>query len=104
MRLPYGPDTTPVEAFNFKEEVDGKDHHKYLWGNAAYAFGTRLTESFAKSHWCASIIGVEGGGLVAGLPAHTFATDEGGVALKCPTEVSIDDRREKELSDLGFIP
>jgi type VI secretion system protein ImpC len=104
MRLPYGRDTTPVEAFNFEEEVDGKDHHKYLWGNAAYAFATRLTESFAKSQWCASIIGVEGGGLVSGLPAHTFKTEEGGIALKCPTEVSIDDRREKELSDLGFIP
>jgi len=104
MRLPYGRNTTPVEAFNFEEEVDGKDHKKYLWGNAAYAFGTRLTESFAKSQWCAAIIGVEGGGLVSGLPAHTFQTDAGDVALKCPTEVSIDDRREKELSDLGFIP
>ena len=93
-----------MEAFNFEEEVDGTDHTKYLWGNAAYAFATRLTESFAKSQWCAAIIGVEGGGLVSGLPAHTFKTDEGGVALKCPTEVSIDDRREKELSDLGFIP
>jgi len=104
MRLPYGPDTTPVEAFNFKEEVDGRDHKKYLWGNAAYAFASRLTESFAKHQWCASIIGVEGGGLVAGLPTHTFKTSEGDVALKCPTEIAIDDRREKELSDLGFIP
>ncbi len=104
MRLPYGPDTTPVEAFNFQEDVDGTNHHKYLWGNAAYAFGTRLTEAFAKHHWCAAIRGVEGGGLVQGLPSHTFKTDEGDVALKCPTEIAITDRREKELSDLGFIP
>jgi type VI secretion system protein ImpC len=104
MRLPYGPDTVPIEGFNFKEDVDGTDHKKYLWGNAAYAFGTRLTEAFAKYGWCAAIRGVEGGGLVEGLPTHTFKTDEGEIALKCPTEIAITDRREKELSDLGLIP
>jgi len=104
MRLPYGKDTNPTESFQFEEDVDGKDHKKYLWGNAAYSFGTRLTEAFAKYHWCAAIRGVEGGGLVQGLPTHTFKTDEGDVALKCPTEIAITDRREKEFSDLGFIP
>jgi type VI secretion system protein ImpC len=104
MRLPYGPETVPVEAFNFQEDVDGKDHSKYLWGNAAWAFGARLTDAFAKYQWCAAIRGVEGGGLVEGLPTHTFKTDEGDIALKCPTEIAITDRREKELSDLGFIP
>ncbi len=104
MRLPYGPDTVPVEAFDFKEDVDGKDHSKYCWGNAAYAFGARLTDAFAKYGWCAAIRGVEGGGRVDGLPTHTFRTDEGEIALKCPTEIAITDRREKELSDLGFIP
>ncbi|MGH7931833.1 MAG: type VI secretion system contractile sheath large subunit [Candidatus Binataceae bacterium] len=104
MRLPYGPETTPVEEFNFVENVDGKDHSKYLWGNAAYALGTRITDAFAKYSWCAAIRGVEGGGLVEGLPTHTFHTDEGEIALKCPTEIAITDRREKELSDLGFIP
>jgi len=77
MRLPYGPETTPVESFNFKEDVDGKDHAKYLWGNAAWSFGTRLTEAFALNGWCAAIRGVEGGGLVQGLPTHTFSTDDG---------------------------
>lgn len=104
MRLPYGPDTVPVEAFNFKEDVDGTDHSKYLWGNAAYAMGARLTDAFAKYGWTAAIRGVEGGGRVDGLPTHTFSTDEGEIALKCPTEIAITDRREKELSDLGFIP
>jgi type VI secretion system protein ImpC len=104
MRLPYGKENVPVEAFDFEEEVDGTDSSKYLWGNAAYALGTRLTDAFAKYHWCAAIRGVEGGGLVEGLPVHTFKTDEGDVALKCPTEVAITDRREKELADLGFVP
>jgi type VI secretion system protein ImpC len=104
MRQPYGPDSNPVEAFNFVEDVNGKDHHKYLWGNAAYAVGTRLTDAFAKYSWCAAICGTEGGGLVEGLPTHTFRTDEGDIALKCPTEIAINDRREKELADLGFIP
>lgn len=103
-RLPYGPDTVPVEGFNFKEDVDGTDHSKYLWSNAAWAFGTRLTDAFARYAWCVAIRGVEGGGLVDGLPTHTFRTDDGDVALKCPTEVAVTDRREKELSDLGFIP
>lgn len=104
MREPYGKETVPVEAFDFEEEVDGKAHNKYLWGNAAYALAARLTDAFARYNWCAAIRGVEGGGLVEGLPTHSFRTDEGEVALKCPTEIAITDRREKELSDLGFIP
>lgn len=104
MRLPYGPDTVPVETFNFKEDVDGTDHSKYLWGNAAYAMGARLTDAFAKYGWTAAIRGVEGGGKVEGLPTHTFRTDDGEIALKCPTEIAITDRRENELSGLGFIP
>ena len=104
-RLPYNPkDGTTVEGFNFVEDVDGSDHERYLWCNAAYAFGARLTKAFEDFGWCAAIRGVEGGGLVEDLPTHTFRTDDGEVALKCPTEVAITDRREKELSDLGFIP
>ena len=104
MRLPYGPDTVPVETFNFTEEVDGTDHSKYLWSNAAYALGVRITAAFARYGWTAAIRGVEGGGRVEGLPTHTFKTDDGEVALKCPTEIAITDRREKELADLGFVP
>jgi type VI secretion system protein ImpC len=85
------------------EDVDGRDHAKYLWGNAAYALGQRITNAFALYGWCAAIRGVEGGGLVQGLPTHTFKTDEGDIALKCPTEIAITDRREKELDTLGFI-
>jgi type VI secretion system protein ImpC len=103
-RLPFNPvDGTTVEGFNFVEDVDGTDHQRYLWCNASYAFGARLTKAFEEYGWCAAIRGVEGGGLVDDLPTHTFRTDEGEVALKCPTEVAITDRREKELSDLGFI-
>ena len=103
LRLPYGPDTKPVEEFDFREDVDGRDHSKYLWGNAAYAMGARITNAFAQYKWTAAIRGVEGGGIVEGLPTHTFRTDEGDVALKCPTEIAITDRREKELNDLGFV-
>ena len=102
-RLPYGRETVPVEEFNFEEDVDGTDHSKYLWSNAAYAFGARLTDAFANFGWLAAIRGVEGGGLVEGLPTHTFKTDDGEIALKCPTEIAITDRNEKLLSDLGFI-
>jgi len=104
MRLPYGKDNVPVESFNFEEDCDGTDSKKFLWGNAAYVLGARLTDAFAKYHWTAAIRGVEGGGLVQGLPVHTFKTDEGDIALTCPTEIAITDRREKELADLGFIP
>ncbi|HEY9099261.1 MAG TPA: type VI secretion system contractile sheath large subunit [Thiobacillus sp.] len=104
-RLPYNPkDGTTVDGFNYVEDVNGSDHSKYLWVNAAYAFGSRLTNAFELYGWCAAIRGVEGGGLVEDLPTHTFKTDDGEIALKCPTEIAITDRREKELSDLGFIP
>ena len=103
-RLPYGKETNQVDGFDFEEDVDGSDHSKYLWSNAAYALGARLTDAFAKYGWCAAIRGVEGGGLVEDLPAHNFMTDAGDVALKCPTETQITDRREKELADQGLVP
>jgi type VI secretion system protein ImpC len=104
LREPYGKETRQIDEFAFEEGVDGRDHSKYLWGNAAYSLAGRLTNSFARYGWCAAIRGVEGGGLVESLATHNFRTDEGDVALKCPTEVSITDRREKELADQGFVP
>ena len=103
MRLPYGRDTAPVDGFNYEEAVDGTEHSKYLWGNAAFALAAKMTQAFATYGWCVAIRGVEGGGLVFGLPSHTFRTDEGDVALKCPTEIAITDRREKELADQGLV-
>src|SRR5262245_7867890 len=104
LREPYGRNTVPVEAFDYSEDVDGADHSKYLWGNSAWALGARVTQAFGRYGWCATIRGVESGGLVEGLPVHNFKTDSGDVAMKCPTEVPITDRREKELADLGFAP
>ena len=103
-RLPYGRDTKPVEDFAYEEHVDGSDHSKYLWMNAAFALASRMTNSFSQFGMCVAMRGVEGGGLVTGLPVHNFYTDEGDVAMKCPTEVPVTDRREKELADLGFVP
>ncbi|HET9714538.1 MAG TPA: type VI secretion system contractile sheath large subunit [Pyrinomonadaceae bacterium] len=118
LRSPYGRDTRPddkgedqkqrvtgripSDEVDFQEEVDGNPKD-YCWGNAAYALAERITNAFALYRWTAAIRGVEGGGLVEGLPAVNFRTDEGDVILKCPTEVAITDRREKELNDLGFI-
>jgi len=104
MREPYGSATVPVEAFNYEENVDGTDHSQYLWGNAAWALASRVTQAFATYGWCATIRGVESGGLVDGLPVHNFKTESGDIAMKCPTETPISDRREKELADLGFAP
>jgi type VI secretion system protein ImpC len=103
-RLPYGKDSKPVDDFSYEEHVDGTDHSKYLWMNAAYSLGARMTNSFSTYGMCVAMRGVEGGGLVEGLPVHNFYTDEGDLALKCPTEMPITDRREKELADLGFVP
>jgi len=104
LREPYGRDGITVDAFDFDERVDGTDHGRYLWGNAAWALGSRVASAFAAYGWCAAIRGVQSGGLVDGLPVHTFRTDSGDVATKCPTETSITDRREKELAELGFAP
>lgn len=103
-REPYGSATVPIEAFNYEEGVDGTDHSKYLWMNSSWALGARVTSAFATYGWCATIRGVESGGLVDGLPVHNFRTGEGDVAMKCPTETPVTDRREKELADLGFAP
>jgi type VI secretion system protein ImpC len=104
LRLPYGAETAPIEAFNYEERVDGTDHDKYLWGSSAWALGARITQAFAKYGWCATIRGVESGGLVEALPTHNFRTEAGDLAMKCPAETAVTDRREKELADLGFIP
>ena len=103
-RLPYGAETKPIDEFVYEEHVDGTDHTKYLWMNASYSLASKMTQSFSMYGMCVAMRGVEGGGLVEGLPTHNFATDEGDVAMKCPTEVPITDRREKELADLGFVP
>lgn len=103
MRYPYGDKGVPVEEFPYQESVDGQDNSKFCWGNSGYALAQRITNAVALYKWTAAIRGVEGGGLVEGLPAYTFQTTDGDTVLKCPTEIAITDRREKELSDLGFI-
>lgn len=103
-RLPYGEEFQQIEEFSYEEFVDGKDHSKYLWTSAAWSYATRITDAFAKYGWFGKIRGVEGGGKVEGLPVHTFPTDDGDIAMKCPTEIAISDRREFELSNLGFLP
>lgn len=103
LRLPYGEKTVKVPNFNYEEAKDGMRHESYLWGNSAYLLAQRITDAFAQYGWSAAIRGVEGGGVVAGLPMHTFDTSEGDKVAKCPTEVTITDRREKELNDLGFM-
>jgi len=102
-RIPYGSKTNPVEEFNFEEDTGSADHNKYTWANAAYAMATNINRSFKQWGWCSRIRGVESGGAVENLPTHTFPTDDGGVDMKCPTEVAISDRREAELSKNGFL-
>ena len=103
-RLPYGAKTNPVEAFNFEEDTGGGDHNKYTWTNAAYAMAVNINRSYKLYGWGTSIRGIESGGAVEGLPTHTFPTDDGGVDMKCPTEIAISDRREAELAKNGFMP
>jgi len=103
-RIPYGAKTNPLEDFDFEEETAGGQHSKYLWTNSAYAMGVNINRSFKQFGWCASIRGVESGGIVEGLPCHTFPTDDGGVDMKCPTEIGITDRREAELAKNGLMP
>jgi type VI secretion system protein ImpC len=103
-RMPYGARTNPVEAFNFEEDTGGADHGKYTWANAAYAMATNINRSFKEYGWCTRIRGIESGGAVTNLPTHSFPTDDGGVDMKCPTEIAIDDRREAELAKNGFMP
>ncbi len=103
-RAPYGPNTNPVEGFNYSEDTNSGDTKNYNWMNAAYAMGANINRSFSEYGWCAHIRGVESGGVVESLPTHTFPTDDGGTVMKCPTEIAITDRREAELSKNGFLP
>jgi type VI secretion system protein ImpC len=103
-RYPYGAKTDPVDEFDFEEDTEGADHNKYCWANSAYAMATNITRAFKYFGWCSRIRGVESGGAVEELPVHTFPTDDGGVDMKCPTEIAITDRREAELAKNGFMP
>ncbi len=103
-RLPYGAETDPVEEFAFEEDVENADHSKYTWSNSAYSMAVNINRAFKLYGWCSRIRGIESGGAVEGLPTHTFPTDDGGVDMKCPTEIAISDRREAELAKNGFMP
>ena len=103
-RMPYGAKTNPVEAFNFEEDTANADHSRYTWANSAYAMAVNINRSFKQYGWCTRIRGIESGGAVEGLPTHSFPTDDGGVDMKCPTEIAISDRREAELAKNGFMP
>ena len=108
LRLPYGNDGSRDDGFLFKEDVEGPDRSKYLWGNAAFAFGAVLVRAYRQSGWLAEIRGVrrdeESNGLVTGLPVHSFGTDRQGIAPKSSTDLIVGDAQEKELGDLGLIP
>ncbi len=103
-RMPYGARSNPVEEFNFEEDTASADHSKYTWANSAYTMAVNINRSFKSYGWCSRIRGIESGGAVEGLPAHSFPTDDGGVDMKCPTEIAISDRREAELANNGFMP
>jgi len=103
-REPYSQESNPVEGFAFEEQVDGSDHSKYCWSNASFAMGANINRAFHESGWATTIRGLESGGRVDGLPMHAFPTSDGGLDVKCPTEVAINNRHEKELADLGFMP
>ena len=103
-RLPYGAKTSPVDDFAFEEATDGSDPTKYGWVNAAYGMAVNINRSFKQYGWCSRIRGVESGGSLTSLPCHTFPTDDGGVDMKCPTEIAISDRREAELAKNGMMP
>ena len=103
-RLPYDPKKNPIEDFAFEEEVSSGDHSKYVWANSAYAMATNITRAFKLHGWCSRIRGAESGGMIEGLPCHTFPTDDGGIDMKCPTEIAITDRREAELAKAGLMP
>ncbi|MHC5056094.1 MAG: type VI secretion system contractile sheath large subunit [Planctomycetota bacterium] len=103
-RIPYDPKNNPVDEFDFEEDTAGSAHDRFVWSNSAYAMGTNITRSFKNFGWCSTIRGAESGGMVEGLPLHTFPTDDGGVDMKCPTEIAITDRREAELAKCGMMP
>jgi len=103
-RIPFGAKTEPVEEFDFEEDTEGADHSKYCWSNSAYAMAVNINRAFKLYGWCSRIRGAESGGMVEGLPTHTFPTDDGGVDMKCPTEIAITDRREAELAKNGMMP
>jgi type VI secretion system protein ImpC len=110
-RLPFGESTRPIEEFSYEEaplDADGTSlamqHERYCWMNSAYVMATRMTESFSRNGFCVTIRGAENGGKVEDLPQHVFRSDDGDLDAKCPTEVGITDRREYELSKLGFLP
>lgn len=103
-RQPYGAKSNPVEAFAFEEDTAGSEHSRFVWANSCYAFARNIGRSFKLHGWCSRIRGIESGGSVENLPVHVFPTDDGGVEIKCPTEIAISDRREAELAKNGFMP
>jgi type VI secretion system protein ImpC len=103
-RLPYDPTNNPVEEFYFVESIIDNPDDGFVWSNSAYAMGLNINHAFTNYGWCSCIRGVENGGVVEGLPVYSFKTDDGGIDMRCPTEIAITDRREAELSKSGLLP
>lgn len=110
-RLPYGQKGLKTDLFNYEEldtDMDGnpkpKDNSQLVWSNAAYDLGLKMTQSYTAFGWCTAIRGLDNGGKVESLPNLTYKTEAGDLVQQCPTEVNLTDEREKELSDLGFLP
>ena len=92
------------EDFCYREEVNSAGQEAYLWGNPAYLLASCLIGAFVDRGWCGSILGVEGGGYLSGVPTHIYHGDTGNWALVGPCEVSLTNDQEEGLARLGFIP
>lgn len=110
-RLPYGAKGLGTDLFEYEEldtDMDGnpkpKNNDQLVWSNAAYDLGLKMTQAFTAFGWCTAIRGLDNGGKVENLPNLTYKTEAGDLVQQCPTEVNLTDEREKELSDLGFLP
>ena len=101
LRLPYGKESRPIEAFTF-EEMTGKGearHEHLLWGNAAFIKAEQLARAFAEHHW--NMIPADAS-QTDNLPMYYYE-DDGETQLMPCAEIYLTEKGGRRLTEQGLI-
>ena len=100
LRLPYGPETEPLDRFEFDEAAPGDPLESYLWGSPAFALGRAAAQAFAAFGTVAAAARFA---QLEDLPVHVYRA-EGEARSTGPSDRLLTDAEIERIKGLGLIP